>query len=1242
MRHKATLWLFLTVFTVSIRAEFPPSQAKICVSGDISGFREARELFSPKGGMEGVLKRIEECQLEDGGVRLLTGNNLGREVRAGSQAPPSARRPGQPAEKYFHEWLKRIQAGFRGLGGVPPRCGKELQVAVKKDYQDPALARQVADQLEICDNDLMWLQLSKGFTAVALGEGDINSIDLTKTFPPALSTPVDIPEGLKRLRQGPFLANNLFFAQKAENGAAKKANIKIVLEKGQSTQAPYDPLKLKILGGIQGKTVEIKPQGSQGWVLRVELKEPCIAKSLWALKSRRVEITHQLPSQGKCFNKGTVTLDLSAMQPPLPLLPNSTYRVKLDSETLEVETFQSFTQTSATVNAAFPNRWSDWVEPGIPIIRPTRHQDQLRIVSILDEATEQLLDLPEIKCGNNGLKICRLRVMPMKESLQYWQKVLDYLFFKKAVSEFAEYAAKGFGKVPTRLQEVLKRSKGIIKRMVKANPERLAWQNIERWTSGQLLPLDWQVASIGQAVEASAARPALIVLAQTGWENIDGLSRDIDKVALWIGARSGKMVVPPANVEGPSRGLKVISGEFAEQMASLDAVLKGNSDWRISSAATRVIAVKGHAPSIVWAKTDPDFPSNAHPMNARTLELMNRALDQAANGSADPVAEDKKHLDDVIHEAARREAKTEAAILDNGVLGSEPLEWLRFLEKLKSPQRLQLGSVTLKKLSSVPGITDEDARIIISGTFDEQELKAHLKQRHGSDDVFNSVRWFIAGAAPNGQPQIYQHGLEWLMLTRIAFTQDKLKRVTVTEDTLSKIADGAKGDDLLLIGFSKVGPDKKYALHGIPLKGGKRPTVSVFTSRTGRRKGKVEQLDSPTSQFEDVPSSYSCFPVHSGSRRQVVTLRELVCHWIIDETLLPKPIDDAIAQTNKAPWWTFGVKQIDLGFTKSDVTDGFAALEQDSRTEAKDQRIFNLNPEFQFGIFLNGSPFGGTTDWTTTASMRFQETRISELEPPEPGSDDPSTEKIIVNQPNDEWKVRTQFDFYGPARRHALFAALDFRHQLKAKFMLTKAVIHEVPRNKEVNIESGYLYTNNDNFKFQVGATVSRNFERVSGFTVNDMFFEVGEPFENALLDADKSAVLKVVPITGRGTDYGLAFSFEWSHKFNKEEDGTAWAVSSKLTDGNLFFASTGVETFRPQVRFLWKHELTIPLFGNLFLVPSIEHYFLRIRPEDAGENLIRNFNQVTTGIKFRYALDFKPMFQTLKNALNRNRPDAK
>ncbi|MEE8586722.1 MAG: hypothetical protein V3T83_17920, partial [Acidobacteriota bacterium] len=312
--------------------------------------------------------------------------------------------------------------------------------------------------------------------------------------------------------------------------------------------------------------------------------------------------------------------------------------------------------------------------------------------------------------------------------------------------------------------------------------------------------------------------------------------------------------------------------------------------------------------------------------------------------------------------------------------------------------------------------------------------------------------------------------------------------------------------------------------------------------------------------------------------------------------------------------------------------DDFESLAQDSRTQSSDQRVLTLNPEVRLGFYVPDglSPFGGTTDWITTGRIRFQETRVSSR----------GTPQTLVNQANDQWSIRTQLDFYGEGRRHALFTALDFRHQLKAKFATTEEVQHGVPRDKEVNFEAGYLYSNNDDLKFQIGASISRNLGRQTGvFLVNGETLAAREDLEDALMGLVDPTI---TPLTGSGTDYGIAFSAEWTHEFFQREGGPDWAFSTKVTEGNLFFGGTGVDTFRPQLRFFWTNELRIPLFGNLFLVPSLEHYFLRVRAQDAGAGP-RNFNQLTTGIKFRYAFDVKPMFQRLKNAFSfRNRPDAR
>ncbi|MEE8586477.1 MAG: hypothetical protein V3T83_16670, partial [Acidobacteriota bacterium] len=119
--------LFQIVFS-SLTYAGAKREVPIAISGDLSGFRESRQLLNPTGGLIGLLNQIEKFQPAPDGIRLLTGNNLGREVRAAlSQAREeeeaisfldSLARP--PSKRYFELRLDRLKDRFRDDQWTPP------------------------------------------------------------------------------------------------------------------------------------------------------------------------------------------------------------------------------------------------------------------------------------------------------------------------------------------------------------------------------------------------------------------------------------------------------------------------------------------------------------------------------------------------------------------------------------------------------------------------------------------------------------------------------------------------------------------------------------------------------------------------------------------------------------------------------------------------------------------------------------------------------------------------------------------------------------------------------------------------------------------------------------------------------------------------------------------------------------------------------------------------------------------
>jgi hypothetical protein len=213
----------------------PAAEESVCllVSGDLSRLRDGRDVVAPVGGLgdgktKGVLHEMLslESQSTVPTLRLLTGNNLGRAIKAGTLATASSGLAEQPPPREvgfvppalmvrsirseikipgYEKRIKQLEASYanEGLSLEALECGSLINgvAAELKNAGKPPTQEQTDhawDVLERCDGSLFTWQLQKYFDAVAIGPGDFN-----------YSRQTDL---IRQLRHYPFLSANLFMA----------------------------------------------------------------------------------------------------------------------------------------------------------------------------------------------------------------------------------------------------------------------------------------------------------------------------------------------------------------------------------------------------------------------------------------------------------------------------------------------------------------------------------------------------------------------------------------------------------------------------------------------------------------------------------------------------------------------------------------------------------------------------------------------------------------------------------------------------------------------------------------------------------------------------------------------------------------------------------------------------------------------------------------------------------------------
>ncbi len=1315
------LWLTAAAGTV-LAGESPPPrktaesrELRLLISGELGGLWEGKDPLRPRGGLgnpnRGVLGALSWLKADDGDtVSILMGNNLGRAVKSDDQTSTlgfHGRRPeGSAAPKFPAPTGERCRAALAAAGRDVEKLRKARETCYREAglsfercegfFQDPKISHEEA--LLQCDRDLFIWLIEKNFGAVALGPGDFND------------TGCD-PE-LRELRNYPFVAANVFV-----RGESSCAGDDCALAKpfGIEEQIfPTDPLIVDLPdeGLAALDTVEIveskrnmPPNPFASRLLRFRREESTI-EHVYTLR-RDPAVRHNVvysASDGADEAGGQLRLTW-----PVPLWPDTRYEVTVrwnDKNKGKVDraafaTFELFTQARrerrarrASVRTApgictlqahrEPILYRDsgsgqgpmapWVEEGVPVIDLSKMEGldappPLRILAVIDEEYRPLLDeLPEDGMRGPTPLLNQLRFMPMAASINYWRAVMEMLFSFDALTALREGLASDHDRLGPHYATFAalrcNEPEDLPWKDEAWKQEKTAWRTLENAVSGGIgeIQYDLRASSLEKTVEYLRETAPLALLAHASRNRVAELTEKFGDLALAIGQPELDAPGPEPEVRTeitfPYRPTQIRSEEFAASLEEIHLTLSSSSPWRV----TRVGYTRHPVPGIPLALLQEGPATGADPCCGGELERLTRKA--IINDPSIPLSEtasqsDRKHLRDWLGLEMRRLAGTETALIEEGVIDPNTLDWLRALRRItpkqdredgSGPGPLDLGLATVEELSHLPGIDRELARKIkayrhpVSGEpiRDREQLEYFWTNSGQVADLdgarWSWVRWLVG--PPYEAPYIDHDFFVDQFFRRTIFVNYNLWRVVMTEGQLREL------EESLPAGFKLQGLDPDSdppRLHFREL-GGDAPVTVALLSNVASEHGPFSVLAQSNLIRRPVL-------VRGPGHRNPVGLQQMVRSLSHEDHEPADPPADWIAvekrERDRQGLWTVSVNA--PGFEFQDVQTAQAKImSNDRRTQTLEQRRISLRPELILGYR------GARLDWSTTLRTEYETNRLGPNASPNPL--------------NDLWRLRSEWDYYWRERSRVnfpLYTALSFESQWRRPLQVVELDRYDNPlrfslgKRKEFRSEIGIAPTNlRKNKFFRLGFVLGRDFDVTTSVTVPNPdapgmpavgeLSSIGDVLEQGRCPDpdptsnpreppppcfDSATVFSGVGLTTEDLlTVGLAFRGQYELEFGSLLDDQKLTLKTALTEGSFFFRLDGSLPEQPRLRFLLTNELTVPIIGNLSLVPGVEWFVFRNM--GGPDSKRQTFWSLRPFFRIDYAFDLKPAFMRIAEGL--------
>lgn len=1300
-----------------------PKDARILVSGALSGRREARGVLDPTGGSIGVVRLLNQKDGNRAAIRLAIGDNLGSALRPANSSsvaflrlvstlPPTpdtdipapsapvpetqedpcrnamangyeafTKNPSQeaakhladsagdfcglsPIEQYDAIRLGQLMLGYRDSSLSPKACLGALE-------QYPKTAVTMSERLDECENELLAGELRSNFTAVAIGEGDFNRFGADKD--------------VSALRRGPFIAANVFVAKAGGLSELEQKDraIRILIDKKDKRHFPSQPIQVEFRDKAVRKELESIELSSENWrVLYVfketpgtgahqsKVHEPTTVEeessnklfAVWRDDSGSERVFQA--DWDNAFKEKENTVSLSS---PIPLLSGRTYTLKFaiyrsDSIELRFETYEAFTYSrkGEPVTEELGTNVGDrsdnanlkplgaWVADSVPIVAPSGFEEELRVTAVLDKEIDQKRDRSVCESSrSHEILACDLRFVEMNEAVRYWRQVLAWLLFRERVAKLAFLAGNCYRGAPDGLLDVLNE-----RRRLGANlppKESDAWAVIEGKCNAKgdiyACALDRRIPAIRAALEASKPGPALVLLAQASRDKVISLTDEFPDLAILVGREvpekaKRQTATSWGGISGP---VLLFPADNGEKLQELHVTLRAASPWRIVKADLSEEPVPGQPPRLLWG-----FPvEGAEPCCDKPfMEVIGRLLGTNPK-TGEVVAEFEKARDHFLKSMAlqmRVDSSAETSLLKPGSFDLAPLEWLALLGRIADGKKIELQSGTLDELSKIPGVGDLARELKLECVHTLDHLQNFLV-RHGRPHAFEWVKHFVSDSKTKvSTPYVLPSRLLESLERRIVLTQDDLEKVTVPGAQFVKAVVSHK--DFPESGFKRGQQDKVF-LHGLEITPSTPVTVAL-AARSAQKNGEFAELTAAAIQRETI--STTSREGDPDKRPRDATLKTALENLINGKEGGAPP---TTANYDQRSWWMVSMKQLDFDYRRVVVKDGFTPIAGDPRTKSTDGRSVSIKPQLEVGWFLPPGRLGanGSLDWKNTFSSKYERERIDD------DKDFTTNERIansFINPVEDEWKIRSQLDFFPWNRNLAFYTAGEYVGQFSQRYgsVNIRNQDYFLPqlKKREFNLEWGFFLTDaKQDINVRIGFKRNRNLNwlREISYTGNQGVPVTVSPtgLGTALDDLDPdeipqmNSLLDVDLIQDKITQNGLTFSGEWSHDLHKwEEDGRKLKISLKVTDGDFFARPSQGNSSLPRFRMLLDGRLTIPLFGNLAVAPGVESFVLYLQEQpDTGNRL---FVRWIPSFKITYSFDVKPLFQEFwRGLVFKNKP---
>lgn len=1155
----------------------------------------------------------------------------------------------------------------------------------------------LAQASEQCDRELFIWLIEQNFQAVGLGPGDFNHTRCDPT--------------LRELRHYPFAAANVF-VRREESCRKEDCSLPEPFQVEEQI-FPTDPLVLELpdegIGSLTAiEIVESKsgmpanPFASR--VLRYLRKESSF-EHVYTLHADP-GVTHTVTYSAG--NRAAVDDGELSLSWPVPLWPETQYDVTVSWNNkhggkVEQTSFVTFELFTVARKARRPSQQSlktptgscalaeqrqpvlyrdpkagqeampPWLYEGVPVIDVSRIEaldspPPLRILAVMDEEYGPQLDrLPEAR-GPIPL-LNQLRFLPMDTSIEYWQDVMHLLASFDALEAVVDGLAGNRSNLGPFYDTFIK---------LRCNEptnspwedrawkrEKEAWEALEQASVGSGLDLhyDLRVASLRKTVARFRESAPLLLLAHADRERLGKLAEKFDDLALAVGQSQYKAPGPEpgARIEivTPHEPTRVQSEEFAATLEEVRLGLAQSSPWRVTRVARTRHPVPG-LPLKLLHDPDPNDPNTEPCCNGELERLTRKAIvnDNGAPLSDKASQNDRKHLRDWLGLEMRKLAGTEIALIQEGVIDPNTLDWLRALRRMIDGKPLDVRDATIEELSQVPGIDQDLARKIKAYRHPVTDQPIRYRQdleyfwrnsgqvKDPNDARWSWVRWFVG---PYQKPHVDHDFFVDQFFRRTVFVNYRLWRVMMTEDQLKKLRNSL-GNEFSMQGLQT--ESGKVRLHFRELGGDAPVTVALLSN--------VASENGPFSVLRETNLLRRPILVRGP---EPIGLQQMVRVLGRGDHQPADPPKDWIkvekGKRDRRGVWTFSLNAAGIEFQDVQTAQGFTVQTNDERTETVEQRRVSLKPELVVAYR------GERVDWTNTLQSEYETNRLGPNATPNPLSD--------------LWRIRSEWDFFLRERSRVnfpLYTALSLESQWRRRLQEVELEGFEndpltFPLNKrmELNSEYGIAVTNRKKSKFfRLGFTVGSDLNRITSVTVqhpNDpeltaegnlmtigaaiamngceapMMNEQAEDPQNPACFDPRTSVGVSLETEDRLT-LGLAFRGQYELEFGSLAGDRELKFKTQLTEGNFFFRRDGSQPGQPQLRFLLTNELSVPIIGNLSFVPGVEWFVFRNLGglNNGGMTVPRQtYWSLRPFFRIDYTFDLKPAFMTLAEGLGFRSP---